>query len=421
MPSTMCRHLLTLVSFTVLTCSVAHAKALEENEDEVLVLAERDLDYQEKEEVFEEAEKREEAEMEEEEFLKREDEVGEEFENEATKFEDLDARTPRRAPTVHAPFTLVDRRGRRIEYRQKEGLLLFNGGTVCSDHFSDNSAHAICRTMGFDRMSRWRTYRPAVRYGTLQSSKRILLDDVVCTSNHWSSCTSRPNHNCVHNQDVFLKCVGSGFVLINSDGDRITTQAEGLLTYHEGTVCDDLFSMNSAHAVCRVMGFASALSYDIGVKYGEDQTDLAIEVDKVKCSGSYWNFCSIGMDYPRCGHHQDVFLTCVPGHAHNHGFRLVNWRGVNLQDSCEGLLLYDGGTVCRTGFNMVAANAVCHALDFQAAVNFTSGHAYGAFQTKKNITMDAVNCRDTTWTHCRFNAANNCGHSEDILLKCRPS
>jgi len=403
MTNTMFRHLVTLLSITILTWSVAHTKALEENRDEVFdVLADR------------------EAEMEAEEELKREVERSE-VENKANRLEDLAMRATKKAPKVHAPFTLVDRRGRRIEYRQKEGLLLFNGGTVCSDHFSDNSAHAICRTMGFDKFSRWRTYSDTVKYGSFQRGKKIKLDDVVCTSNHWSSCKSKPNHNCKHSQDIFLKCVGSGFKLINKDEERITTEVEGLLTYHEGTVCDDLFSMNSAHAVCRVMGFASAKSYSIGVKFGTTQTDLAIEVDQVKCSGSFWNFCSIGMDYPRCGHHQDVFLTCIPGHAHNHGFRLVNWNGVNVKDACEGLLLYDGGTVCKTGFNMVAANAVCHALNFQAAVNFTNGHAYGAMQTAKNITMDAVSCKDQTWTKCSFNAANACGHSDDVLLRCRPS
>jgi len=372
MTNTKFRHLLTLLSITILTWSVAHTKALEENE------------------------------------------------NEANRLENLAMRAKKKAPSVHAPFTLVDRRGRRIEFREKEGLLLFNGGTVCSDHFSDNSAHAICRTMGFEKFSRWRTYKGRVKYGKLQSGKKIKLDDVVCTSNHWSSCKSKPYHNCKHSQDVFLKCVGSGFKLINKDEERITTQVEGLLTYHEGTVCDDLFSMNSAHAVCRVMGFASANSYSIGVKFGTTQTDLAIEVDQVKCSGSFWNFCSIGMDNPHCTHQKDVFLTCIPGHAHNHGFRLVNWNGVNVKDACEGLLLYDGGTVCKTGFNMVAANAVCHALNFKAAVNFTSGHAY-VMQTAKNITMDAVNCKGQTWTKCSFKAANDCGHSDDVLLRCRPS
>ena len=81
---------------------------------------------------------------------KREDAHAEESaESENNEVEDLDARA------VQARFTLVDYRGRRIN-GQRQGLLLFNGGTVCDDGFSMNSAHAVCRTMGFAHARRYR-------------------------------------------------------------------------------------------------------------------------------------------------------------------------------------------------------------------------------------------------------------------------
>jgi hypothetical protein len=69
---------------------------------------------------------------------------------------------------------------------------------------------------------------------------------------------------------------------------------------------------------------------------------------------------------------------------------------------------------------MNAAHAICRVLGFRGAVRYRNGNAFGSMQTRKSITMDDVSCRDTTWTHCHFNTRHNCGHSEDILLTCRP-
>jgi len=442
MSNTMGRHLLALLSIVLLTCSVTHAKALEENEDEVLVvekrdqqdakeedeevlderhpqeakeevLTERDLDNQKEEEVLVRAEKRDAeiqaTETENEEAKKRE-EVSESA-NEANEVEDLKKRT------VLPAFNLVDYRGRPI-LGQREGLLLFNGGTVCSDHFSMNSAHAICRTMGFSQATR---YRSAYVYGSFQSHKRVRLDDVICTSTHWASCRSRPNPHCSHSHDIMLTCQGTGFQLINSAGNRVTGRSEGLLTYQHGTVCDDGFNMNAAHAICRVMGYANAVRWRNGDRYGMEQRHRPIVMDDVHCRASYWNYCTHRALYSHnCHHNEDVFLTCQPGHPHRHGFTLVNWSGATARRGCEALLLYNGGTVCDDGFNMNAAHAICRVLGFRGAVRFRSGSAFGSMQTRKSITMDDVSCRDTTWTHCHFNTRHNCNHSEDILLTCRP-
>ena len=35
---------------------------------------------------------------------------------------------------------------------KEKGLLPYNGGTVCNDGFSDDSANAICREMGYSEM-----------------------------------------------------------------------------------------------------------------------------------------------------------------------------------------------------------------------------------------------------------------------------
>ena len=345
---------------------------------------------------------------------KRED-AEETAESENNEVEDLDART------VQARFALVDYRGRRI-YGQREGLLLYNRGTVCDDGFSMNSANAICRTMGFSRATR---YRNGLVYGRFQSRKPIRLDDVVCSSSHWSSCRSTAHHNCNHHEDILLTCTGTGFQLRNRHGGLVTGRSEGLLTYQGGTVCDDYFNMNSAHAICRVMGYSSAARWRHGQLYGSQQTHRRINMDDVRCSYSHWNYCSYRTSH-NCRHYEDVFLTCQPGRPRSGGprgrpsFTLVDWRGHTAARGCEGLLLFAGGTVCDDYFNMNSAHAICKVLGYpRGAIRYRNGHAYGSMQSRRRITMDDVRCSSTRWSSCRYHTYHNCSHGEDILLTCR--
>ena len=105
-------------------------------------------------------------------------------------------------------FKLVDSSGSEITSPGVEGLLIYNGGTVCSSGFNIFSAHAICRLIGFIGSKSWRKGE----FFSIQKAYRIILKDVVCSSVDWtwSSCSYRTEgHDCKHQEDVFLTC-GSG-------------------------------------------------------------------------------------------------------------------------------------------------------------------------------------------------------------------
>ena len=105
---------------------------------------------------------------------------------------------------------MVRSSGSQITSPGVEGLLIYNGGTVCGHGFNYFSAHAICKLMGFERSERWRNGD----HFSIQDGYQISLDDVVCSSADWSSCSYRTDgHNCEHNEDIFLTC-GSGKVII---------------------------------------------------------------------------------------------------------------------------------------------------------------------------------------------------------------
>ena len=52
-------------------------------------------------------------------------------------------------------FSLLNRYGDRIEGSNIEGLLTYNGGTVCDDGFNITAGHLICKEMGFGSAESW--------------------------------------------------------------------------------------------------------------------------------------------------------------------------------------------------------------------------------------------------------------------------
>ena len=102
-------------------------------------------------------------------------------------------------------FSLVDSNGNAVGARVL-GLLLNNGGTVCDDGFSANSAEAVCRKMGYQGQI---SYTSGSKWG-IQSGLDITLDNVECSSGDWSSCSFTFSHNCGHSEDIFLQCDGTG-------------------------------------------------------------------------------------------------------------------------------------------------------------------------------------------------------------------
>ena len=99
-------------------------------------------------------------------------------------------------------FSLVDTDGKIITEENQLGLLLYKGGTVCDDYFTNKTADAICREMNFVRAERWTSEESF----EIQSDYNINLDDTKCSNDEWRECNYSEEHNCEHIEDVFLSC-----------------------------------------------------------------------------------------------------------------------------------------------------------------------------------------------------------------------
>ena len=77
-------------------------------------------------------------------------------------------------------------------------------GTICSDFFTLTNAHVICRQLGFPGALSVVSFGPG--------SGQIWLDDVQCTGDEVSIEMCMHNgfgvHNCQHDNDVGIVCIG---------------------------------------------------------------------------------------------------------------------------------------------------------------------------------------------------------------------
>ncbi|KAL5267885.1 hypothetical protein ACHWQZ_G004814 [Mnemiopsis leidyi] len=122
-------------------------------------------------------------------------------------------------------FRLIDQNRNTITWAE-EGLLLYNGGTVCDDDFNSYAADVICKDMGFPYYGSWRY---AYIWPTLQSSYTITLDDDSGISWEWDengvgSCQRFPSDKGTTSAEILgaltgilmILCLVQGYFLIRN-------------------------------------------------------------------------------------------------------------------------------------------------------------------------------------------------------------
>ena len=109
---------------------------------------------------------------------------------------------------------------------------------------------------------------------------------------------------------IYLELDSSGFALIDSSGNQVTTPGvEGLLTYYGGTVCDNGFTNLAADAICKELEFIRASSWRNSGTFYSGQDGMPISMADISCSSTTWSECSF-LETHNCRHWEDVTLSC---------------------------------------------------------------------------------------------------------------
>ncbi|XP_055096619.1 lysyl oxidase homolog 3 isoform X2 [Symphalangus syndactylus] len=195
-----------------------------------------------------------------------------------------------------------------------------------------------------------------------------------------------------------------------------------------GTICDDDFTLQAAHVLCRELGFTQATGWTHSAKYGPGTG--RIWLDNLSCSGteqSVTECASRGWGNSDCTHDEDAGVICkdqrLPGFSDSNVIEArVRLKGGAHpgEGRVEVLKASTWGTVCDRKWDLHAASVVCRELGFGSAREALSGARMG--QGMGAIHLSEVRCSGqelSLWKCPHKNiTAEDCSHSQDAGVRC---
>ncbi|XP_038061741.1 deleted in malignant brain tumors 1 protein-like [Patiria miniata] len=264
-------------------------------------------------------------------------------------------------------------------------------GTVCDDKWTPANADVVCRQLGFRA-----GYRIWIRAHFGQGSGPI-MDSVGCIGNESSieNCTlSGFGRECSHSEDSGVTCVirdsPPPSVRLVGGNHPYEGRVEVSFQGEQGTICDNWWSLDDAHVVCRMLGYPSAFSYWWDAHFGEGSGQVALA--DVDCNGTEANIeqCSHWGWYNNiCLHSRDAGVTCNDGVLPPASVRLAGGN-TPYEGRVEVYSQGQWGSVCDDHWNLEAANVVCRQVGYPSAFRYWIGGYFG--QGSGEILMGNVSC-----------------------------
>uniref|UniRef100_A0A3B1IJ72 Lysyl oxidase homolog n=1 Tax=Astyanax mexicanus TaxID=7994 RepID=A0A3B1IJ72_ASTMX len=300
-------------------------------------------------------------------------------------------------------------------------------GTICDDDFTLSNAHVLCRHLGFVEALSW---SHSAKYGA--GTGKIWLDNVMCSGSETSidKCLSRGwgNSDCTHEEDAGVICKDErlpGFLDSNIIESKVRLKGgakagegrvEVLKGSEWGTVCDDLWNLQSASVVCRELGFGTAKEALTGARMGQGMGP--IHMNEVQCVGDEKSLLKCphkSITAENCKHMEDASVKCnIPYMGFEKTIRLTGGR-TQLEGRVELLApnassLEQWGLICGDGWTSREAMVACRQLGLGHASSGLSETWYWDSSNVTEMVMSGVKCRgdEMTLSDCQHHHIVSC-------------
>ncbi|KAG8546835.1 hypothetical protein GDO81_029740 [Engystomops pustulosus] len=257
----------------------------------------------------------------------------------------------------------------------------------------------------------------------------------------WTQQTPHPTSRSPP-QNSFLKFRLAGYPRKHNEG-----RIEVFYNQEWGTICDDDFTMENAHILCRHLGFTEATGWTHSAKYGKGIG--RIWLDNVICTGSEKSIeeCkSRGWGNSDCTHEEDAGVVCkderIPGYVEPNTIeteqrQLEEIRLRSVIASAKNRLPINEGIleikyrdtweqVCDVGWTQKNSHVVCGMMGFPSDKKYNKNF-YKLYldKQKPSFRVHSVKCSGTEvhLSLCPFefykvNSSSSCSDGGPVVVSC---